>query len=217
MILKFLYVYLNPEEFRDDLGVQFGFRTRYLCNYIERNLKLIKFKSDGFGKICIMGTLKSKFECSIVPENALRVSVPFNTSEYLNLPPDDWHEFYIKLLTDGLNQIDLKYSIPKSEIFDSISSFRIGSNVNEWVFVSKKTKDRKITALLVCSLDQYKFILRLILKRDQLVIFEKQILETKPDEIIFAYRFKNMFINNDELVVADKFGDSLYRMNIKDL
>jgi hypothetical protein len=46
-----------------------------------------------------------------------------------------------------------------------------------------------VRASLRCSLDMYRFQLRLVLEKDGVVLRDRKILETLPDAIIFAHEF----------------------------
>ncbi|NJL56722.1 hypothetical protein HC928_17365 [bacterium] len=95
-----------------------------------------------------------------------------------------------------------------------IEEFREGGYVNRWIHKSKLLRSVGLRATLNCDLDTRRFVLMLRLEKNGVVIFEEPILETKPDEVIFAYRFKDIVLEGRTLVVTNKFGDPAYRINI---
>ena len=57
-----------------------------------------------------------------------------------------------------------------------------------------------------------KFVLTLELKSKGTVVFDAPILETKPDETIFAYRFKDVVLEGQTVVVKNKFGKPTFSL-----
>ena len=55
MFLRHVYLYLHLDEYPASLATPFGFRTRYVCNFLERRLREMKFRAEGFSKICVQG------------------------------------------------------------------------------------------------------------------------------------------------------------------
>ena len=217
MILKHVALFLNlddyPREFRSD----FGFQTRYLCNFLERRLRPARFLAEGFSKICVQGKHVPEEICPIVPENALRVPVPFDEQRYESLGPNEHHEFFIAMLTEGLKKCAKQHRIPLDLLLASIDEFRRGGYRNEWVHRSKLLRGSGLRASLLYSLDVDRFTLTLELTRRGQEVFNEQILETKPDEIIFAHRFKDVVLDNGDIVVRDEFGEPTFSLALESL
>lgn len=124
MILKHLYLFLNTTEYPDSLVTEFGFRTRYVCNFIERRLKSEKFMADGFSAICVRGREVPDEGVRVVSENALRIDVYFDRSRYEHLVNDEFHEFFIDMLERSLHKCQYSHAIPDSAILSAIEEFR---------------------------------------------------------------------------------------------
>jgi len=43
------------------------------------------------------------------------------------------------------------------------------------------------------------------------------ILETKPDEIIFEHRFKELTLADDSVIVKNKFGEKIFSLELSKL
>lgn len=69
---------------------------------------------------------------------------------------------------------------------------------------------------MLCDLSMSKFILTLSVHKSDEIVFEKTILETKPDEIIFAHQFKDIEQSDGQLVVTNKFGKTLCSLRVSD-
>ncbi len=219
MILRHVYLNLNLTEYPDDLTTPFGFQTRYVCNFIERRLKALRFKVDGFSKICIQGRQDPSPECSIVPENALVPEVRFDREKYAELSVNECHEFFLAMLESGFSKCSPSYSIPLEELSAALSEFRQGSYINRWVHQKKRLKPYDLDGVLECELnrDEFRLSLSVFPRRGGDALLKECILRTKPDEIIFQHQFKEMKVSGDDLVVLDKFGKVLYRASLADL
>ena len=212
MVLKHIYLYLNLEEYADEISTTFGFRTRYVCNFLERVLRPLKFSADGFSKICVQGRHVADESCPIVPENAALPSVHFDQRLYETLGTGERHEFFLEMLVHGLEKCARFHSIPLRELREGVDAFRKQGYRNEWIHQQKNLRPLGVLASLECSLDQERFVLTLCLERKGATVFEEAILETKPDEIIFGYRFKDIVVADKSIIVRDKFGHQTFRM-----
>lgn len=209
MLLKHVYLYLHLDEYPPALATPFGFRTRYVCNFLERRLRELKYQADGFSKICVQGRHQPLETCPIVSEHAALPTVLFDQAKYESLSSGDEHEFFLAMIAEGLGRCAQEHEIPLAELTAALDEFRRGGYRNEWTHLSKLLRPVGLHASLLCSLDPERFRLILKLDKKDATVFEQQILETKPDELIFAHRFKEVVVDGDSIVVKDKFGKQL--------
>lgn len=214
MRLRHIYLYLHLDEYPAALATPFGFRTRYVCNFLERGLRDIKFEADGFSKICIQGRHQPLKTCPLVSEHAALPTVAFDQGKYESLRPGEEHEFFIAMLVEGLERCAQEHKIPIAELTTALENFRRGGYRNEWTHQKKLLRQVGLQASLLCSLDPERFSLNLKLEKKEAIVFEQQILETKPDELIFAHQFKEVLVNGDSILVKNKFGKQLFSMPI---
>jgi hypothetical protein len=217
MLLKHIYLYLNLDEFPDELATPFGFQTRYVCNFLERRLAELRFHADGFSKICVQGKRALDESCPILSEKAAVPGVVIDQAHYAELSPDGYHEFFLGMLTDGLHKCARHHAIPLGSLLETMEKFRRGDYRNQWTHVTKTLRPSGLRATLLCSLDSQRFSLVLHLSRKGQVVYDRQILVTKPDEIIFAHRFKQLIQGGDTLSVLDKFGRSTFSLDLTSL
>ena len=71
-------------------------------------------------------------------------------------------------------------------------------------------------AVLACRLDARKFSLLLTLRRKGETVFEDMILETDPDENAFDYRFKDIEMKGDTIVVTSTTSEPLKVISLAD-
>lgn len=206
MLLRDIALFLNVDEYEREYRSEFGFRSRYVCNYLSRRLQGLRFKADGFQKLCVEGRHEAEEGCPIVGANAVVASISFDQAAYEALRPGEQHEFFIGMLLEGIETCARYKEIPLDELVSSIEEFRRDGYRNVWLFKKKRLTDAKLSASLICSMDTERFELTLKLARNDDVVFDAPILETKPDETIFAYRFKDVVLENNAVVVINKFG-----------
>lgn len=213
MLLRDISLYLEPLEYPREYGSNFDFRSRSLCNFIRRQLKKKKVRCSDFGSIAIRGTKTAAGECKIGSTKVLVVDVDFDQSKYDSMEGDSRNEFYIAMLQNGLEVASEQHELPMAEISSAIESFRDGGYRNSWTH--KKRHDRKagLMAKLECRLDQEKFVLELAVVKSGRTVFESEILETEPDEIIFSHRFKDIVFDGDILQITEKSDEILYSLN----
>lgn len=217
MLLKDVSLYLSVDEYQRTYGSNFEFRSRYLCNFVRRRVAPLKFQAMGFGSIAVQGCREPKEECPIRGEKVAVATVRFDQQRYDSLEPAEYHEFFIGMLLEGLEKCARHRIIPLSEIKTAIDEFRAGGYRNEWTHKSRAFRTVGLQASLNCSLDMEKFVLTLKLERKGVTLYDAPILETKPDETIFAYRFKDVVHDGQSVIVKDKFGKPTFTLELSSL
>jgi len=217
MLLRDIALYLNVDEYERIYGSDFLFRSRYLCNFVRRRIVPLKFKTEGFRSVAIQGCHEPTEGCSIEGENVAVATVAFDRQHYDSLAPAECHEFFIAMLVEGLEKCARHRRIPLSEMKSAIDEFRSGGYRNEWTFKKRTFRSTGLQAWLNCSLDMEKFVLTLRLERNGTAVYDAPILETKPDEIIFAHRYKDVVLEGQNVVVKNKFGKPAFSLELRSL
>lgn len=215
MLLRYIYLFLKNDDYPHELVGPFGFQTRYICNFIQRRVRAAKFKTEGYNGIYFEGMRSPPDKCSIVPDASLRAPVAFDQQRYENLGLGEHHEFFIEMLCEGLAKCSPQFSIPRAAITQWIEEFRRGGYKNEWTHKAKLFRSVGLRASLLCALDSERFVLTLQLERKGEVVFKEAILETQPDEIIFAHQFKDIVLDGDELVVMSRRGKPTFSICVE--
>lgn len=121
------------------------------------------------------------------------------------------------MLVDGLERCARSHKIPLVELLGAVDEFRRGGYRNEWTHQRKILRPVGLHASLQCRLDSERFVLTLRLENKGATVFEQDILETKPDELIFAHRFKEVVLEECDIVVKDKFGKPTFAVSVSSL
>ena len=216
MHLNDISLYLDVDEYSDSTS-EFQFRSRYLCNYVRRRIAPLRIQTEGFGSIAVRGCREPRNGCSIEGDKVAIATVKFDKQRYDSLPPADCHEFFIAMLLEGLGKCARQFSIPMAELQSSIDDFRAGGYRNEWTFKRQTLRAAGLQVALNCSLDMEKFTLALKLERNGGVVYDEPILETKPDELIFAHKFKDVVIEGHTLVVTNRVGKPTFSLALDSL
>lgn len=217
MLLRDISLYLNVLEFDREYRSEFGFQTRYICNFVRRRIAVAKFRTEGFGSVAVQGCLVSTDDCRIEGENVLVGPVAFDREAFDSLARDERPEFAINMLLGGLRKCAQSYELPLSTIEETIEEFRRGGYRNEWTHSRKTFRRLGLKATLKCAMDDSRFALTLEVGRRGTPVFNDVVLETRPDETIFAYRFKEVVVEEDALVVKNKFGRDTFSVPLHSL
>ena len=215
MILKQLYLYPELGKHHGDVSGSFREKTRCICNYIERTaLKPLKFKVDGFKRICVIADENPNLKVIVNSSGTASIGIAFTPEEYAAKANTELQEYFITLLVDSLIEFNEQITIPLEEIQNSIEQFRISEYKNEWVHKSKSLKGTKQIAKLYCQLSVDRFRLHFHLVENSSIIFQEEILNEFPDEIVYEYKFKDLIIDGCVCRVTDRFGDVVYEKDI---
>lgn len=213
-MLRDISLYLNVDEYERTYRSEFGFRSRYLCNFVRRHVASLKFRTKGFGSIAVQGCSHPTHDCPIRGEKVAVPTVKFDEQRYEALGADEHHEFFIGMLLGGLEKCALFHHIPLAEMKDAIEDFRAAGYRNEWTHQKKLLRPVGLDASLLCRMDAERFLLTLRLERKGTTVFEEAILETKPDETIFAFQFKDVVLEGRTVTVRDKFKSPTFSLDL---
>jgi hypothetical protein len=200
MILKDIFLYPDLIEFsrrKEDL-LMVRDQTRHIGNYLGRRLADLKFQADGFNRICVVGQTKPR-STYISSTATLLVHIPFDMDECRSVPRDELSNYYATLLETGVEKCASEYRIPVDELLSWLQEMKQDGYRNEWTF-----KDKLFRCRLTCAMDLDKLTLRLTVFNKDTQVLDKIILTTPPDEIAFHYKFKDVVIEGEHIVVTTR-------------
>jgi hypothetical protein len=214
MMLDDIPLSLKTDEYPRVYRSDFLFRTRYLSSFLRRHLRESRAIGEGFRQMSIEGTSIPKEECWI-SSKSLVAEVFFDQNTYDRLAANDLHEFLISMLLGGVEKCAIQHDVPATELAEWVDEFRALRYRNEWVHMRKAMRKPKLVALLLCSLDTEKFVLTLRLETPGgKTLFEEKILETKPDELLFKHKFKDVILDGGLIVVRNRQGSNVFQIAI---
>ena len=217
MILKELYLYPDLVEFEDDIVHPFRDQSRSICNYLERQLKPVKFDANGFKRICFIGKNEPNSECYVNSSKVLIVEIFFDEKKYKSLEKDQLNTFFSEMLVSGIEKCQKQYKVPVDELLKGLENFFENGCLNRWTFKTKSLKDIGVKCALECELTIEAFYLSLVFYKGKEILLTREILKTEPDEIVFTPMFKDLKLDESTLVVTDKFGDAVFSATLDEL
>lgn len=208
MILRDINVGLDSETIwlPKDYDAKFGFRQRYIGNYLRRLVHKMKWTTTSFRSLSIEGhlppgcTVPSRVQFAA----ALVVPVHFDQPRYDNLGPGEHHEFFLGMYTEGIEKAHRDFPIPYDVLMKGIEDFRQGGYKNEWVQQRKLLKPFNVHASLLCDMDSERFQLTLLVERKGVTLYREPIFTTKPDEIMYDHKVKDVIAVDNKIVVRTK-------------
>lgn len=205
MFLQGLYLSLNVVEYPPELGNEFALRTRSACNFVQRRLARLRFRTMGFKKVCIEGSVHPSDDPSVVGDAALLIRRPFDLAKYrASSGSDELNAFFAQMILEGVRVASRANRLPVAEIEASLAEFSRNGFVNRWSI--ERRRFGALEAELVGELTVDEFGSHLVLRRGDAVVADVQPLKTKPDELIFQHRVKSLDLREDHVLVLDKFG-----------
>jgi hypothetical protein len=213
MLLKTVALQLSTTEYAGAYRSAFLFRTNYLSNFLTRHVRPKRFRTDGFNQIVVEGRRVASDSCPILGVHSACPNARFDQDRYDRLGPGEHHEFLIEMMTEGLEACARHHRIPLDFLLESIAEFRSGGCKNEWTHQSKLLRGCGLRATLLCSLDAERFVLTLRLDRKDETVFERPIMETLPDELIFHHRFKSVTFEGGRVVIESRSGKPAFTLD----
>lgn len=218
MILRDVALVLKAEDYPRTYRSDFAFRARSTCSFISRVLPPLKFKTAGFWRIVIAGSQVPEMVCRVRGGDVLYVDVGFDQQSYESLAVNELYDFFLDMLKKGLSEANQSFDFPYDELLGAMEAYRTGGYRNEWVHKKKLFRGRNgLRGCLLCAMNTERFVLTLRLERRGEILYEAEILETKPDELCYAYQFKDLVIKDDKLVVTSRISKPLAEFDLNSL
>jgi hypothetical protein len=151
----------------------------------------------------VIGQTKPQSAC-IASTATLAVHIPFDMDECRSVPRDELSNYYAALLKTGLEKCASEYRIPVDELLSWLQEMKQDGYRNEWTFKDKLFRSKGIRCRLTCGMDLDKFTLRLTIFNKDAPVLDTIILTTPPDEIAFHYKFKDVVIEGEHVVVTTR-------------
>lgn len=215
--LRDVALQLDNNEFDVPYRSDFVFRSCYVCNYLSRRSRQLKLQADGVGIIAVEGSAEPAPNTFMWDRRAAIVPVHFARHEYDSISPGEEHEFLLAMLQAGFEKCAREHQIPLEALLRLVDEFRAGGYLNEWTHAKKRFRDYGIDVRLHCSLDPRRFRLRLEVVRGKRTLFDEVVLETQPDELIFAHRVRDVVVENGALIVRGDSGKQTFSIAVEEL
>lgn len=219
MKFKSLYFNLNRSDYPNEYGYRLLLKSRHFCAYVEREiLKKAKAETVGFNRWVIEFHDNPNKYPRINTEKVLVSHLKFDQAEFDRALKTNTSKYFVHKLETALDHIrKYNYGLPIVEIEKGIIGFVNGGYRNEWIYKKKKSEDRKTEVRLKCILDENKFTLDIEIYKGKELAFGKNLLKLDPDPVAYYHRFNDIIFQHDNVLITDKFGDSFFVFDIKNI
>lgn len=208
MNLRYIAIGLDRQSFDSNYRYQFDLHTRFISNYLSKQIRKAKFKTDGtFNMIWVGAVVREPRPCQLVAVDVLESEVPFDKERYERIKGKPDCEYYLEMFEQGFRKAALFKKVPLTVLLASIDEFRKKGCRNEWLHKMKRFKEIDIEVTLQCYFTTLNFKLAATIKRisTQEELCAGIVLRTDPDELAFDYKFKDILIDEDSIIITDRF------------
>jgi hypothetical protein len=194
---------------------------RFISNYMSIQVRKLKFETDGtYNMIGIKLILNPGFLCKIIPEYSLNVLLTsFNKESYNLMCEIEKYEYYLSLLEEGYRIAAQYKDIPLDDLLRLHQQFRDGDYKNEWQHKRKVCKELGIDIVLNCYFRSINFQLEMVVsdRKTKKEVVKGIVLTTPPNEVCFDYKFRDIIIGSEYLIITDFFNECRFRFLISDI
>jgi hypothetical protein len=219
MKLRYIALYIDygsDHLFRDT----FNLNSRFISNYLSIQVRKLKFDTDGsYNMIAIEPREDIRNVCRIVGEKALKVEVLFDKIAYEKMIETERYEYYLQLLEEGYKVCDQHKKIPLEQLLKIHQDFRDNDYKNEWLHKKKKFKEHGIEVALNCFFTTLDFKLRMTVYdiKSKTELVSDTVIRTLPNEVCFAHFFKDIIIENNELIITEFQYRPKFKFSLSDI
>jgi hypothetical protein len=203
-VLYHIELFLDGGSYSKEDRRCFIFKSRSICNYLERALKAKQFETT-FSRInitCIKNASKAIVQQE-KEDGILDVCIAYEMPSPMGLDVSSINAHITHILDSGLQAASTYIKVPHSFCMEVLQRFKDNGFVNEWLQASKKWPRENLESFVRAELTVEKFTLYQQIFRNNRLLGEKQIGVTKPREMLFEQLLGTLSI--------DRSGDIVYK------
>lgn len=219
MIFKYITLTLevSDKDFSSKEAYPFFLESRALCSFVERYIRPFKINTEGFNQLGVRA-FKTAPEVQVYINSCQVLCVRLGIGDEVlssmkGMGKKDINEFYISFLNEGLEQAK-EYPLLVTQITEAINAFREADYINRWVYKRKRIVGRKAFCLIECEVTTDNFVMDLVVIKDDVEIYRKNIIEERPDELITDQYFGSLELKGDNIIVSGKRNKLIYTESI---
>lgn len=185
----------------DDEEMEFLFRSRAMCCYLER--RLVKLKFETLCSRININCAQSVREVSVKPyehEPYLEVNLPYLMPPLDSLDSESLQQHYSKIIEMGLEASESFMPVPFQFCVDVLRQFERIGYVNEWVQAEKSWKKNSIRSVITAHLTMDEFFLTQRVEHGGKQI-EERIARTKTREVLFTPFLGDLSMDDSGILV----------------
>lgn len=207
MNLRYIALYIDSDSgYEDHFRNNFNLNCRFISNYLSIQVRKLKIHTDGtFNMISVAPSINIQHLCRIVGEKSLQARISFDKEKYQLMNEIERYDYYLKLLENGYKIQSQHKEISIEHLLKLHQTFKNNDYKNEWIHKKKTFKSHGIKVILKCIFTSVDFQLQMYVYNmksgDKLL--SGTVIRTLPDEICFESLFRDVTIENDELIITE--------------
>lgn len=161
--------------------------SRSACNFLERQLQLLQFKSP-YSRVNIFCSSNAD-EVRVVPcknEPYLEVYIPFAAKPAEQMPRVECQQQFLQVITAGLEAADRFTPMPLEVIYGALARFADAGYVNQWRYIDKLWVRKKCRCVIWMALTMESFSANQLVYLEGGLVGERTIAQTSPREALWA-------------------------------
>lgn len=209
MRLKDVYLSPDPLFWTREVGGQFSYQARSIGNYIGRELRGLKIETPKYNRILFRPVPEVEFLGRVNSVGVLRIDVLATEQEYLELETPELNPYFAQLIRQGLNHCDRGLGVPIEETHEAVNRFEENGFVNNWIHKRHRFRGTKYQCSLLCAMTLDEFSLRVEIAVGGVVLLNRLVAKTKPDEIFFHKLLGKASFDDSGIQILDRSGKIL--------
>jgi hypothetical protein len=200
--LRQLELHLDGGTFSERERKSFLFSARCCCNYLERRLRVLRFRSR-YSRLIIVCT-RDAGDAGVTPlkhEPYLEVIIPFDAKPVQRLSAKATHEQAISALLSGISAASKVEPMPLLECRRALKEFARAGFVNRWVAREKTWTRTRCRAELVLEMTLDRVTLDQRIYVDDALVAETRLAETLPREGLYEQHIGEFALNAQRRIV----------------
>lgn len=206
MKIWYIAIGLDRNSYDTEYCYEFDLHTKFISNYLSKRIRKFRFETDGtFNMVFVNVTPGKPKECAIVPIDVLEAEVAFDQERYERIKRTTDGEYYLEMFEEGFRKAAKCKEIPLQTLLDLIDEFQTNGCKNEWLHKRKRFKEADIEVALNCYFTTWDFTLIVTINRisTKEELCSGLLLRTDPDEICFDKEFKDILIDEENIIITD--------------
>lgn len=208
----------------DDLRIQFNENSRFISNYLSKEVRKLNIESvHGDYKMISVTPRKEGISYQFLAENVLSVHPQLskeNLARYYQTKNLELrYEFYLSLLEDGYRISEPLTGIPTEKLLFLHQQFRENEYKNEWLVKQLSMREYGIKLLLMACFTHIDYHLRLTVYNigSKEEVSNSVIYRTPPYEVCYERDIRKVYIQDGFLYIDDFLGRHFLRLSIEDI
>lgn len=216
--MKLRQVFLHHEELGRYYSV-FNDHVYFISHYITKEIRRYKIETDGtFNSICIMLGKCDMVETDFLKSLNVHIS-SFDKRQYETSNNSDDYSYYIELFRLGFQEAAKHKNIPLELLNKILDDFIAGDYRNEWIISRYAFKDLGLRLILEGNLTTNAFEVKAYFYSisQKRLLCSGMIARTPPNHLYFKGEFKNIRIENENIVFTDKYNCDIFIIRLDEV